>query len=215
MKMNLRNLVSKLALLMLVMLTMVALGCSSGGNSNNNNNNNDDNNDETPLVTSVKGTVFLDQDGDGAKGATETGVANIVVSNGVTSTKTDATGSYTLKQEGNFVFVTVPNTHAASGPWYQSVSGTQINFGLKAAPEKSADNFTFIQMTDIHLDANTLVTFNKAVEEFKTISPAFVVSTGDLVNTGDPQNNPSWHADHIRRRRLPSGSVPTRRPYPA
>jgi hypothetical protein len=40
-------------------------------------------------------------------------------------------------------------------------------------------------MTDMHLDDSTLVSFNKAVEEFKKISPAFVVSTGDLVNTGD------------------------------
>ena len=119
------------------------------------------------------------------KGATETGIANIVVSNGVTSTKTGADGKYTLPEEGDFVFVTVPNTHAASGPWYRSVSGTQFDFGLKSAPEKSGDNFTFIHMTDIHLDASNLVTFNKAVAEFKTISPAFVVSTGDLVNTGD------------------------------
>ena len=52
-------------------------------------------------------------------------------------------------------------------------------------------------MTDIHLDASNLVTFNKAVEEFKKISPAFVVSTGDLVNTGDA------HTARPYRRRRP------------
>jgi hypothetical protein len=179
-RMVMRNLVSRLALVVLVLITVVAVGCSSGGKQNNNNNNNN-----PPPASNIAGTVFLDADGDGVKGTTETGIANIVVSNGVTATTTGATGSYTLSKEGNFVFVTVPNTHAASGPWYRSVSGSQFDFGLKAAPEKSGDDFTFIHMTDIHLDAANLVTLNKAVEEFKTISPAFVVSSGDLVNKGD------------------------------
>ena len=179
--MVMRNLISKLALVALVLMTVAAVGCASGGSQDNNNNNNNN----PPPVNNIVGTVFLDADGDGIKGTTETGIANIVVSNGVTATTTGATGSYTLPKEGNFVFVTVPNSHAASGLWYRSVSGSQFDFGLKSAPEKSGDDFTFIHMTDIHLDAANLVTFNKAVEEFKTISPAFVVSTGDLVNPGD------------------------------
>jgi hypothetical protein len=180
--MVMRNLVSRLALVALVMVMVAAAGCSSGSNDNNNNNNN---NNEPPPVTSITGTVFLDADGDGMKGTGESGIANIVVSNGVTATTTGATGGFELPKEGSFVFVTVPNTHATSGLWYRSVSGTQFDFGLKSAQEKSGEDFTFIHMTDIHLDAANLVTFNKAVEEFKTISPAFVVSTGDLVNKGD------------------------------
>jgi hypothetical protein len=129
--------------------------------------------------------VFLDQNGDGIKGAGEAGIADIVVSNGLTSTKTGATGSCTLNKEGSFIFVTTPEGYAASGSWYRDVSGTQFDFGLKSAPERNSDNFTFIHMTDLHLDDSNLVSFNKAVEEFKGISPAFVVSTGDLVNTGD------------------------------
>jgi hypothetical protein len=175
-----RNLVARLAFVAVILVAVVAVGCSSGGKKNNNDNNNN-----PPPANNIVGTVFLDADGDGVKGTTETGIANIVVSNGVTATTTGATGSYTLPKEGNFVFVTVPNTHAASGLWYRSVSGSQFDFGLKAAPEKSGDDFTFVHMTDIHLDAANLVTFNKAVEEFKTISPAFIVSTGDLVNAGD------------------------------
>ena len=181
--MVMRTLISKLVLVALVLVTVVAVGCSSGGNQNNNNNNNNNN---PPPVTNITGTVFLDQDGDGLKGAADTtGIANVVVSNGVTATTTGADGKFELPKEGSFVFVTVPNTHAASGLWYRSASGTQFDFGLKLAPEKSGDSFTFIHMTDIHLDAANLVTLNKAVAEFNTISPDFVVSTGDLVNTGD------------------------------
>ncbi len=180
--MVMKNLVSRLALVVLILITVVAVGCSSGGSKPNNNPNPT----PTPTPTNITGTVFLDEDGDGIKGATETGIANIVVSNGVTAATTGVTGGFELPEEGSFIFVTVPNTHAASGPWYRSVSDTQFNFGLKLAPaEKSGDSFTFIHMTDIHLDAANLATFNKAVAEFNTISPAFIVNTGDLVNEGE------------------------------
>jgi hypothetical protein len=175
-----RDLVSRLALIALVLVVIATVGCSSGKKPNNNNNN-----DEPPPPTPIAGTVFVDQNGDGIRGAGELGIADIVVSNGLTSTTTGATGSYTLTREGSFVFVTTPKGYAASGPWYRSVDGSQFDLGLKPTSERDTDNFTFIHMTDIHLDASNLVTFNKAVEEFKKISPAFVVSTGDLVNTGD------------------------------
>jgi len=84
-----RNLISKLALVALVLMTVAAVGCSSGGSQDNNNNNNNN----PPPVNNIVGTVFLDADGDGIKGTTETGIANIVVSNGVTATTTGATGS--------------------------------------------------------------------------------------------------------------------------
>ncbi|MDM7999621.1 MAG: metallophosphoesterase [Dehalococcoidia bacterium] len=183
-----RNLVSRLALVALVLTIVVAAGCSSGGSENNNNNNN---NNEPPAVTNITGTVFLDEDGDGLKAPGENGIADIVVSNGVTVTATGSDGGFSLPKEGSFVFVTVPNTHAPSGLWYRNVSDTAFNFGLKPAPERSGDDFTFIHMTDLHLDDANLVILDKAVEEFKTISPAFVVCTGDLVNTGDPTNNPA------------------------
>jgi hypothetical protein len=181
-----RDLVSRLALIALVLVTVVAVGCSSGKKPNNNNNN-----DEPPAPTIVTGTVFQDLDSNGIKSATEIGIPNVVVSNGLTSTTTGANGSFTFTIDAASlptvfsIFVTTPKDYAPSGPWYKSFSGTQFDFGLKAAPERNSDNFTFIQMTDIHLDANNMVTFNKAVEEFKKISSAFVVSTGDLVNTGD------------------------------
>ncbi len=176
------ELVRRLGLAAAMLAAALVVGCSSGGGSNNNG---DDGPDDTPTPTNISGTVYLDQNGNGAKDAGETGVANIVVSNGLTTVTTGAGGAYTLAKEGPFVFVTVPNTHAASGPWYRAMTGAGFDFGLKAAPGKSADNFTFIQMTDIHLDDANLVSFNQAVAEFKKIAPDFIVSTGDLVNEGD------------------------------
>jgi hypothetical protein len=169
----------RLTLTVVILLGAVFAGCSSGGES--------DDGDETPTPTAqyVTGTVFLDQDGNGARGAGEAGMAGVVVSNGLATTATDASGSFTLAKEGSFIYVTVPGTHAATGPWYRALTGSQFDFGLKSAPEKDADDFTFIHLTDVHLDDATLVSLNQAVEEFKEISPAFVVCTGDLVNTGD------------------------------
>ncbi len=173
-----RDLVSRLALVVLILAVVAAVGCSSGKSKS-------DDEDPTPTPVNITGTVFQDLNGNGVKDANEVGIAGVVVSNGLTSTVTGPTGSYTLTKEGSFIFVTTPRDYAPSTAWYQSVSGSQFNFGLKAAPERNTDNFTFIHMTDIHLDAANLTNFQKAVEEFKGISPAFVVSTGDLVNTGD------------------------------
>lgn len=177
-----RNLAVRLVLAVLVVVAVVAVGCSSGGKESD-----DPDPTPTPTPTNITGTVFLDQDANGVKGATETGIPNVVVSNGVTTTLTSASGGYSLPKEGDFVFVTVPKTHAASGAWYKSTSGTQADFGLKLAPEqnKEAESFTFIHMTDVHLDDDNLETFNEAIGEFEKMSPAFVVSTGDLVNEGD------------------------------
>ncbi len=173
--------VLRLGLIALLVAAVLVVACSSGGGSNNDA----DNPDDTPPPANVTGMVYLDQNGNGARDAGEAGVADIVVSNGLTTVTTNAAGSYTLAREGSFAFVTVPNTHAASGAWYRAMAGTSFDFGLKESPGKSADNFTFIQMTDVHLDTANLAVLNQAVEEFKTISPDFVVSTGDLANEGD------------------------------
>lgn len=173
--------VLRLGLVAAALAAVFVVGCSSGGGSNND----DHNPDNTPALASITGMVYLDQNGNGARDSGEAGVADIVVSNGLATVTTDAAGSYTLAKEGSFAFVTVPNTHAASGTWYRAMTGAAFDFGLKEAPGKSADSFTFIQMTDIHLDAANLATLNQAVEEFRQMSPDFVVSTGDLVNEGD------------------------------
>lgn len=169
----------RLAAATVFLLAAFLVGCSSGGGSD------DGGGTGAPATEYVTGTVYLDQDGNGARGAAEPGVAGVVVSNGLTTTATDASGGYKLAREGSFVCVTVPRTQAASGPWYRALSGNQFDFGLVSAPGKDGDHFTFIHLTDVHLDDATLVSLNQAVEEFKKISPAFVVCTGDLVNAGD------------------------------
>jgi hypothetical protein len=138
-----------------------------------------------PPLTDIKGAVFHDADSNGVKGADEQGIAGVLVSNGSTSTATDQNGDYTLPKTGSFVFLTTPGDYTPSGAWYRSISDSHFNFGLTHTPEKKTAQFTFVHMTDVHLDSDSLATLNQAVEEIQSISPAFVVATGDFVNVGD------------------------------
>jgi hypothetical protein len=138
-----------------------------------------------PPATDIKGVVFHDVDSNGIKGIDEEGIAGVLVSNGSDSTATDQNGDYTLPKTGQFVFVTTPGDYTPSGVWYRSTSDSQFSFGLKHTPEKKTAQFTFVHLTDIHLDGDSLPTLNQAVEEIQGISPAFVMATGDFVNVGD------------------------------
>ncbi len=138
-----------------------------------------------PPATDIKGAVFHDADSNGVKGVDEQGIAGVLVSNGSATTVTDQDGSFTLSKTGSFVFLTTPSDYTPSGAWYRSISDSQFDFGLTHTPEKKTAQFTFVHMTDIHLDGDSLATLNQAVEEIQGISPAFVIATGDFVNVGD------------------------------
>jgi len=134
-------------------------------------------------ISQVKGIVFEDNNANGIKDIGEEGLSNILVSNGLTVTVTDETGSYLLPKEGYFVFITVPSDYSPTTPWYKNLLEDNLHFGLSFAPDKDAKQFTFVQITDIHLDAleEHRSFFEKALREINEINPAFVIATGDLV----------------------------------
>ena len=134
----------------------------------------------------ISGTVFDDLNSDGNKGVDEPGISGIMVSNGTTCTVTDDMGKYALLREGSSVFITTPKDYVVTGQWYRSIiASNQFDFALKYTPEKETTRFTFVQMTDVHLDTNSLSSFAQTVREIMGISPAFVVNTGDIVNIGN------------------------------
>jgi hypothetical protein len=140
-----------------------------------------------PLVSQeysvVKGSVFEDKNANGIKDVGEEGLSNILVSNGLTVTITDETGSYFLPREGDFIFITTPSDYISTTPWYKNLLEDNLHFGLNFAPDKDLKQFTFVQITDIHLDAleEHRIFFEKAIREINKINPAFVIATGDLV----------------------------------
>jgi len=140
-----------------------------------------------PLVSEensiVKGSVFEDKNVNGIKDVGEEGLSNILVSNGLTVTITDETGSYFLPREGDFIFITTPSNYTPTTSWYKNLPEDNLHFGLSFAPDKDSKQFTFVQITDIHLDAveEHRIFFEKAIREINKINPAFVIATGDLV----------------------------------
>jgi len=134
-------------------------------------------------ISQVKGIVFEDRNVNGIQDIGEMGLPDILVSNGLKITVTDETGSYLLPREGHFVFITTPSDYTPTASWYKNLGETDCHFGLKFTPEKNTQQFTFVQITDIHLDAieEHKVFFEKALREINKINPAFVIATGDLV----------------------------------
>lgn len=126
------------------------------------------------------GIVFEDLDGDGSRGGDEKGVPDVLVSNGLVVTVTDQAGRYALPSDSSIVFMTTPYDYTPTGPWYRSASDKELDFALEHAPQKATSKFSFVQMTDIHLDIENLASFDRAIQEINTIAPAFVVATGDL-----------------------------------
>ena len=134
-------------------------------------------------ISQVKGIVFEDHNANGIQDIGEIGLPDILVSNGLTVIVTDEIGSYLLPREGHFVFITTPSNYTPTASWYKILGETDCHFGLKFTPEKNTQQFTFVQITDIHLDAleEHRIFFEKAIREINKINPAFVIATGDLV----------------------------------
>lgn len=134
-------------------------------------------------ISQVKGIVFEDGNANGIQDIGEIGLPEILVSNGLTVTITDETGNYLLPREGDFIFITIPSNYISTTSWYKNLLENNLHFGLSFAPDKDAKQFTFVQITDIHLDAleEHRIFFEDAIREINKINPAFVIATGDLV----------------------------------
>lgn len=140
---------------------------------------------EAEQAISVSGLVFHDANGNGLYDPGEPGLAGVPVSDGVSLVLTAADGSYrlSLKENQRPVFITIP-----SGWWteqfYRHVEearlpGGSLDFPLYPIP--IAQEFAFIQVTDIHIIPQAKTAVEEFVARANGLGPAFVVSTGDLV----------------------------------
>ncbi len=127
----------------------------------------------------VSGTVFRDRNGNGIRDAGEPGIGQVVVSNQVDVTSTDADGHYTLSSTGyGLVYVSVPTGYRSSGRFWQP-GGAAVDFAL--APVPVARSFTFIHASDTHLDSVSLPRTRLLQHLVDSLRPAFTLITGDLV----------------------------------
>jgi hypothetical protein len=131
---------------------------------------------------SVRGTVFVDANGDGVRGANERGLASVVVSDQAAVTRTGTDGGFELDTRGGHgvVFVSVPTGYRPSGPWWRPVDGTRaLDFGLTQMSR--VREFTFVHASDTHLSPQTLPRTQRLRALVDSVKPDFVIITGDLV----------------------------------
>jgi len=136
----------------------------------------------------ITGTVFLDANGNGAREATEGGVADVCVSDGLTVVKTGGDGAYSIDTKpGKWnVFVIQPNGHECVGEFWRRIfvprDGTaKADFPLKKAEQKAP--FLVAIGSDVHMTASAVDRAATYVKALNTHAEplAFVMHVGDLV----------------------------------
>jgi len=130
----------------------------------------------------ITGTVFLDANHNGVREANEPGIAGIVVSNQDTVVTTDATGAFHIARGPNgIVFVSMPEGYKPLGNFWRSVgdSVTHADFPLTQVPR--VRNFSFVHASDTHISPASVDRTRRLRELVDSISPAFLIVTGDLV----------------------------------
>lgn len=144
----------------------------------------------------IQGVVFMDMNRNGVRDPGEPGRAGVGVSDGVDVVLTNASGEYLLPnlfQNPPFVFVTQPADVVKSPTTFyhfpRATDGpeTRFHFPLWPAAEVPSSTVYFAQMTDVHTaDTTDRQLQLAACREIYDMTPRvdFVISTGDLVNTG-------------------------------
>jgi outer membrane protein assembly factor BamB len=162
----------------------------------------------------VTGKVFLDRNGDGLAGVDEPGLEGIVVSDGREVVLTSVPGEYRLETEGGrLVFVSLPRGYRAQKSFYATAeAGKAVDFALAEWPETRQGPLRFVQITDIHVTdtAEALHTFEEDLAEINALDPkpAFVLGTGDFVNSGKSTAQYENYVRGLASSRLPVFNLP-------
>jgi outer membrane protein assembly factor BamB len=145
----------------------------------------------------VTGVVYDDRDGDDERDAGEPGAPGVSVSDGVTTVRTDEAGRYSLdvdiaRRLSDLVFITkpagweVPPDQYMTPRFYRDLGqlqdgqGGSADFAMLRNPRGRADDFTFANVADPHINAD----FANQVRQINATSQdlAFVQVSGDLTN---------------------------------
>ncbi|GLW98845.1 PQQ-binding-like beta-propeller repeat protein [Microtetraspora sp. NBRC 16547] len=157
----------------------------------------------------VNGVVFADANGNGTQDRGERGLANVSVSDGVTTVQTDAQGNYELltdpaRRTDEIVFVSQPTGYLVPVDEFQTPQfykhlgeltvgqEASASFGLIPAPKTRNPNFTFGTFTDtqtLTLSEDVRKIFEGAVAELNQLSdqPEFMIVSGDLTQNSTEQ----------------------------
>jgi|JI10StandDraft_1071094.scaffolds.fasta_scaffold57822_3 predicted MPP superfamily phosphohydrolase len=137
------------------------------------------------MYAPVSGHVFHDRNANGVRDPGETGVAGVAMSNQREVVRTDASGAFELPSAGptGILFVSVPDGYAARA-FYRTIDTSAsnrgpIDFALTTLARPSV--VTFVHASDTHIAAPVLTRTQRLRHLVDSISPQFVLITGDLV----------------------------------
>lgn len=140
------------------------------------------------------GQVFLDADGDGKLSEGEKGIADVVISDGLSVLKTDAEGKFAFdaaidaeykEAKTPIITVSTPDGHTNSTPWFLRLSGDKaadgsLLFAMKKQEQKKP--FEFVHVTDMHWPRGGELPYASFAKEMKAAGQrfAFTIATGDM-----------------------------------
>ena len=130
----------------------------------------------------ISGVAYIDTNGNGVRDPGERGLASVVMSNQDAVVATNASGEYQLPRGGSgLVFVSVPDGYRSVGSFWRLVNNTTSTVNFPLAPIPQSSGFTFIHASDTHVAPAVLARMQRFRALSDSISPAFVIVTGDLV----------------------------------
>lgn len=138
-----------------------------------------------PTARDLTGSVFVDQNANGVREATEVGLEGVAVSDQHQVVRTGPGGAFRIggSTGPGVVFVSVPDGYRAVGafwrPFDAAAADQPIGFALAPAPAPS--EFSFVHASDTHISEASRSRTRLLKAAVDSIKPAFVLITGDLV----------------------------------
>jgi len=137
----------------------------------------------TPIK--LKGYVFVDKNNNGIRDKGEAGLKDVVLSDQITATATNAEGFYQLESSAAFgyFFLSQPNGYVVKGSYWRAIpkEATEQTVDFALVPSPMGKGFTFLHASDTHISLPTVTRMQKLKHLTDSLKPAFVLITGDLI----------------------------------
>lgn len=146
----------------------------------------------------IRGTVFLDKNGNGIKDINEKGVGDIKVSDGYNIASTNSDGSFQLDGWDKQRFVTLyPSPDISCKNRYIQIGKSDGEYFFPVSVKKRKDKTSFVQISDTET-----FEFRDWVDQLKEYSkvhkPDFIVHTGDICYKAGMD----WHAKNLTAQQM-------------
>ncbi len=139
----------------------------------------------TSTAITVSGYVFVDKNNNGVRDKGEVGVKNVVLSDQITTTTTNAEGYYQLESTASFgfFFISQPTGYLLKGSYWEPIpkETSELTTDFALVPSPAVKGFSFIHASDTHISLPTVSRVQKLKHLTDSLKPSFVLITGDLI----------------------------------